>query len=74
MMAFDSNLAPIVGQQITLTGEGGADAEARHRLLEARAWPASAICGHGRIGVREVASCTTPRRRGSLPTRARGRR
>jgi DNA-binding beta-propeller fold protein YncE len=37
MMAFDSNLAPIVGQQVTLTSDSAADAVARIALLEARA-------------------------------------
>jgi hypothetical protein len=37
MLAFDSNLAPIVGQQATLTAESGADVAARVDLLEARA-------------------------------------
>jgi DNA-binding beta-propeller fold protein YncE len=38
MMAFDSNLAPIVGQQVTLSREiSGADVQARIDLLEARA-------------------------------------
>ncbi len=37
LMAFDSNLAPIVGQQITLTAADAATAGARIDLLEARA-------------------------------------
>jgi DNA-binding beta-propeller fold protein YncE len=37
MLAFDSNLAPIVGQQATLTAASGADVQARIDLLEARA-------------------------------------
>ncbi len=37
MLAFDSNLAPIVGQQATLAAWSGADAQARVDLLEARA-------------------------------------
>ncbi len=38
MMAFDSNLPPIVGQQVTLSREiSGADVQARIDLLEARA-------------------------------------
>jgi hypothetical protein len=37
MMAFDSNLAPIVGQQVTLTLASGAEAAARIDLFEARA-------------------------------------
>lgn len=37
VLAFDSNLAPIVGQQVTLTATNGAVAGARIDLLEARA-------------------------------------
>jgi hypothetical protein len=37
MLVFDSNLAPIVGQQATLTGGSGADVHARLDLLQARA-------------------------------------
>jgi DNA-binding beta-propeller fold protein YncE len=36
-LAFDSNLAPIVGQQATLTPKSGSDVQARINLLEARA-------------------------------------
>jgi YVTN family beta-propeller protein len=37
MLAFDSNLAPIVGQQATLRADSGADVQARIGLLESRA-------------------------------------
>jgi DNA-binding beta-propeller fold protein YncE len=37
MLAFDSNLAPIVGQQVTLGPSSGADAQARVSLLLQRA-------------------------------------
>jgi len=37
MLAFDSNLAPIVGQQVTLAKTSGDDIRARLDLLEARA-------------------------------------
>lgn len=37
MMVFDSNVAPIVGQQVTLVGEGGLDVRARIDLLTAQA-------------------------------------
>jgi DNA-binding beta-propeller fold protein YncE len=37
MMSFDSNLAPIVGQQVTLTAASGTDVGARIDLLERRA-------------------------------------
>jgi DNA-binding beta-propeller fold protein YncE len=36
-LAFDSNLAPIVGQQATLRSDSGSDVQARINLLEARA-------------------------------------
>ncbi len=52
MLAFDSNLAPIVGQQVTLTAGSGADVHARIDLLEARA--AAGECDlvvHGRRAV-----------------------
>jgi len=37
MLAFDSNVAPIVGQQVTVAANTGGDAAARVDLLEARA-------------------------------------
>src|SRR6185437_12041562 len=37
MLAFDSNLAPVVGQQVTLTGDNAAAAGPRISLLESRA-------------------------------------
>lgn len=37
LMAFDTNLAPVVGQQVTLTAETAAAATARIALMEARA-------------------------------------
>ena len=37
MFAFDSNLKPIVGQQVTFTGENQAAAQARLDLMMARA-------------------------------------
>ena len=43
MMAYDSNLAPIVGQQTTLTSSNAATAGARLDLLEQRAARATAI-------------------------------
>jgi DNA-binding beta-propeller fold protein YncE len=73
MMAFDSNLAPIVGQQVTLTRDSGADAEARIALLEARA--AAGECDlvvHGLIGVREVGFLYDPAAARFAPDTARG--
>jgi DNA-binding beta-propeller fold protein YncE len=49
MMAFDTNHAPIVGQQITLTGADAATANPRIDLLEARAAAGEAdlvVSGH----------------------------
>jgi hypothetical protein len=37
MFAFDTNLAPVVGQQVTLQGSDGSDVIARRDLLVARA-------------------------------------
>ena len=37
VIAFDANYAPIVGQQVTLTGEDTGDVIARRDLLVARA-------------------------------------
>ncbi len=45
VMAFDSNLAPIVGQQVTLWDDGEADADARVELLIERAGTPFAISG-----------------------------
>ncbi len=72
--AFDSNLAPIVGQQATLAGAGDTAAELRVDLLIARAdagsaisWRRSASTGMSR------ASSTRPMAR-SGPTGRRARR
>jgi len=45
IMAFDTNLAPIVGQQVTLTHENTTAATARIALLEARADTHFAMAG-----------------------------
>jgi DNA-binding beta-propeller fold protein YncE len=53
MLAFDSNVAPIVGQQVTLAGDSREDELARVALLEARA--AAGECDlvvHGFFGTR----------------------
>jgi hypothetical protein len=73
MLAFDSNLAPIVGQQVTLTGDSGADTGARIALLEARA--AAGECDlvvHGLIGIREVGLLYEPAAARFVPDTARG--
>ncbi|MEO1086033.1 MAG: hypothetical protein AAFY88_17475, partial [Acidobacteriota bacterium] len=44
MLAFDSNMAPVVGQQVTLSGQSGQDAHARLDLLLARARSSPAEC------------------------------
>jgi DNA-binding beta-propeller fold protein YncE len=49
MLAFDSNLAPIVGQQATLTADSGPDVAARIDLLEARA-----VAGEAELVVKGV--------------------
>jgi hypothetical protein len=74
MMAFDSNLAPIVGQQTTLAGWSGGDAQARIDLLEARA--AAGECDlvvHGRTGDGAVGYLYDPPSGKFLPDRARSR-
>lgn len=54
MLAFDSNLAPIVGQQVTLTRENGALAGPRIDLLLARAEAGECeVVVKGRSGRRE---------------------
>jgi hypothetical protein len=53
MLAFDSNLAPIVGQQATLTDGAGPEVAARIELLEARAKAGECdlvVHGRGREG------------------------
>ena len=75
MMAFDSNLAPIVGQQVTLTSESGAAAASRLDLLEARA--AAGECDlvvHAFLGARAVGWLYEPASGRFLPDTARGAR
>ncbi|HEV3032618.1 MAG TPA: hypothetical protein VG319_13310 [Polyangia bacterium] len=55
MFAFDSNLAPIVGQQVTLTARSSADAWARLDLLRARAVAGECdLVAHGLLRGRRV--------------------
>ena len=55
MLAFDSNLAPIVGQQVTLTAASRHDVDARIDLLRARADAGECeLVAKGRIGHDEV--------------------
>jgi hypothetical protein len=74
MLAFDSNLAPIVGQQATLAASAGADVQARIDLLEARA--AAGECDlvvHGRTHDGAVGYLYDPSTGKFLPDRARSR-
>jgi DNA-binding beta-propeller fold protein YncE len=55
MLAFDSNLAPIVGQQVTLTASNQAVAGPRINLLKARAEVGECdLVAKGRIALNEV--------------------
>jgi hypothetical protein len=75
MMAFDSNLAPIVGQQVTLTIASGAAEASRIDLLEARA--AAGDCDlvvHAFIGIRSVGWLYQPSTGRFVPDRAHGER
>ncbi|HVU50018.1 MAG TPA: hypothetical protein VHL80_05000 [Polyangia bacterium] len=55
MLAFDSNLAPIVGQQVTLDEAAGPDSLARLGLLELRAAAGECdLVGHGVVRGRSV--------------------
>ncbi|HWO25124.1 MAG TPA: hypothetical protein VNO30_40575 [Kofleriaceae bacterium] len=55
MLAGDTNLAPIVGQQVTLTAASGAHASARAQLLMARADAgACELVAKGRVGSHEA--------------------
>ena len=55
MLAFDTNLAPIVGQQVTLTAANQAVVAARLELLMARATAGECdLVAQGHIGQREV--------------------
>jgi DNA-binding beta-propeller fold protein YncE len=68
LLAFDSNLAPIVGQQVTLTATGGLGANGRIDLLEARA--AAGECDlvvHGFFGTRVFGFLYIPASRTFLP-------
>ncbi len=74
MLAFDSNLAPIVGQQATLASGAGGDVQARVDLLEARA--AAGECDlvvHGVVHGRMVGFLFDPAAARFIPDRARQR-
>ena len=73
-LAFDSNLAPIVGQQVTLRDDSGADAAARVTLLEARA--ASGDCdlvAKGQLFGQPVGFLYRPATASFTPDRSAGR-
>jgi DNA-binding beta-propeller fold protein YncE len=75
MMAFDSNLAPIVGQQATLGRDSASDAQARVDLLEARA--AAGECDlvvKGRIFERSAGFLYDPATQTFRPDRSRAAR
>jgi hypothetical protein len=74
MLAFDTNLAPIVGQQVTLTATSGADAARRIDLLEARATASECdLVVHGFLGARSFGLLYEPRTGTFIPDTARGR-
>jgi hypothetical protein len=55
MLVFDTNLAPIVGQQVTLTEKNGLAAEPRVTLLEERAQAEECdVIASARVGSREA--------------------
>src|SRR5262249_23896607 len=61
LLAFDSNLAPIVGQQLTLTAANVAAAGARIDLFESRARPGECgLVGHGRMWGQAIALLYRP--------------
>jgi hypothetical protein len=73
MMAFDSNLGPIVGQQVTLTARSGAADAERLALLEARA--AAGECDlvvDGLLGDRRFGMLYEPRTGTFIPDVAHG--
>ena len=75
MLAFDSNLAPIVGQQVTLAASPSAATEARVGLLEARAQAGECdLVVHGQTARGPVAFLYEPAGNRFLPDRVRGDR
>ncbi|HXJ19359.1 MAG TPA: hypothetical protein VMT03_03930 [Polyangia bacterium] len=71
MMAFDSNLAPIVGQQATLADGSGDDVQVRIDLFEARA--AAGECDlvvHGQVHGKTVGFLYDPASGRFIPDRA----
>jgi DNA-binding beta-propeller fold protein YncE len=72
MLAFDSNLAPIVGQQATLASGAGDDVQARIDLFEARA--AAGECDlvvHGQVHGTAVGFLYDPAHGRFIPDRAK---
>jgi DNA-binding beta-propeller fold protein YncE len=55
ILGFDTNMFPIVGQQVTVTASSGSSATTREALLEAMATAGQCdLVAHGRIGPRDV--------------------
>lgn len=74
MLAFDSNLAPIVGQQVTLSADSTADVSTRVDLLEARARAGDCdLVAHGLIGSSSVGFLFDVASRHFLPDTAHAR-
>jgi DNA-binding beta-propeller fold protein YncE len=72
MMAFDSNMAPIVGQQATLSNGSGDDVQARIDLFEARC--ATGECDlvvHGQVHGKLVGFLYDPASGSFIPDRAK---
>jgi uncharacterized protein (TIGR03437 family) len=64
LLAFDSNLAPIVGQQVTLTKTNSAVAGARIDLLESRAAANECdLVAHGRVQAKAAGFLYDPQHR-----------
>ncbi len=72
VLAFDSNLAPIVGQQATLRANSGADVQARIDLLESRAVAGECdLVVKGAVFGQSVAFLYSPAANTFLPNRAK---
>jgi DNA-binding beta-propeller fold protein YncE len=72
MLAFDSNLAPIVGQQVTLADWSGDDVQARIDLFEARAAAGECdLVAHGQLHGRAVGFLYNPTTGRFIPDRAK---
>jgi len=73
MLAFDTNLAPVVGQQVTLTRASGAAEAARIALLEARAAAGECdLVGRVFLGARSLGFLYEPGTRKFVPDTTHG--